>query len=167
MSEEWLREQKALLLKALQPPEIKKEDNRGAWLFSWFGQLPFVKKRERSLSNNSNNNTEEKHQLASSHFKETMTSEMKNEQDLLNSEMSDPKMEEDQKKLKKQNSKVGLSTNDTNFLQNYSFWNCLAEDIKPRDIPEILAEYKRLAWFEYTQKQKKKQKEDSFNTAQK
>ena len=89
-----------------------------------------------------------------------MTSEMKNEQDLLNSEMSAAIDEEElhQKKLKKQNSKVGLSTNDANFLQQYAFWNCLAEDVKPRDIPELLAEYKRLAWFEYTQKQKKKNK---------
>ncbi len=46
MSEEWLREQKALLLKAIQPPDIKKEDQRGAWLFSWFPLLPFVKKRD-------------------------------------------------------------------------------------------------------------------------
>jgi hypothetical protein len=166
MSEEWLREQKELLLKAIQPPEIKKEDDRGAWLFSWVPLLPFVKKRDANNSNNINNNgltlTEDKSHLAASQFKENMTSEMQNEQDLLNSEISAPIDNEAEQKrlLKRQNSKVGLSTNDADFLQHYSFWNCLAEDVKPRDIPELLAEYKRLAWYEYTQKQKKKQKKN-------
>eukprot|EP01127_Copromyxa_protea_P004209 TRINITY_DN14105_c0_g1_i1.p1 TRINITY_DN14105_c0_g1~~TRINITY_DN14105_c0_g1_i1.p1 ORF type:complete len:619 (-),score=194.66 TRINITY_DN14105_c0_g1_i1:140-1996(-) len=45
------------------------------------------------------------------------------------------------------------------FPVRYKFWNCCPDDLSPADIPELLAEYKRLALLEYnlrTERQKAK-----------
>lgn len=38
---------------------------------------------------------------------------------------------------------------EKDFPAKYKFWNCTPDDLKHEDIPELLAEYKRLALLEY------------------